>query len=495
MLFNSHGFIFLFLPLVLLGFFWLGQFNHKFAAGWLAAASVFFYSYWNFAYVSLLILSIGFNFVFGLWIIKAGRAEKQGVKLRLLALAITTNLLLLAYFKYANFFINNINVISSQQVKLQNVILPLGISFYTFTQIAFLVDAYQGKVREYRFVNYLLFVTYFPHLIAGPILHHQEMMPQFEKSRTYKLTYENLSVGITIFVLGLFKKVVLADGLAAFVGSAFNVPIDSAGPGFIDAWGGALAYSFQIYFDFSGYSDMAIGISRMFGIQLPLNFFSPYKASSIIEFWRRWHMTLSRFLKSYLYIPLGGNRKGPFRRYLNLMVTMLLGGFWHGAGWTFIIWGGLHGFYLGINHLFTENKKKIAYPIFSGLIWEVGSRLLTFLCVTIGWVFFRSDGVHSAMKTLKSMFYLNGLGSNALELNLWVPWILSSFFIVWFLPSTQEFMANHKPALDFMPPVFKKGRPFLTWSPNNYWLGFIFLTFCICLAMLSGDSPFLYFQF
>jgi alginate O-acetyltransferase complex protein AlgI len=495
MLFNSHGFIFLFLPLVLLGFFWLGRINHKFAAGWLAAASVFFYGYWNPAYVSLLLLSVGFNFFFGVWIIKAVKAEMPVAKRRLLVLAITANLLLLAYFKYANFFIDNINLVSDHRFKLDDIILPLGISFYTFTQIAFLVDAYQGKVREYQFVNYLLFVTYFPHLIAGPILHHQEMIPQFEKPRTYELTYENFSVGITIFIIGLFKKVVLADGLAAFVGLAFNLPAGSAGPGFVDAWGGVLAYTFQIYFDFSGYSDMAIGISRMFGIHLPLNFNSPYKATSIVEFWRCWHMTLSRFLKSYLYIPLGGNRKGPSRRYLNLVITMLLGGFWHGAGWTFVIWGALHGTYLIINQLFIKYKKRIDCPVFRGLVWLTGSRLLTFLCVTIAWVFFRSDGVLNATKILKSMFYLNGYGVNALDLNLWIPCILSSFIIVWSLPNTQEIMANYRPALDFVPSSLKKVRPVLTWNPKINWLGFIFLTFCVCLAMLSSDSPFLYFQF
>lgn len=495
MLFNSYGFIFLFLPLVLLGFFGLGRINHKCAAGWLAAASVFFYGYWNPAYVSLLFLSVGFNFCFGFWIIKAVKAETPVVKRRLLVLAITANLLLLAYFKYANFFINNVNLVSNHQFNLDNIILPLGISFYTFTQIAFLVDAYQGKVREYHFVNYLLFVTYFPHLIAGPILHHQEMIPQFEKPGTYRLTYENFSVGITIFIIGLFKKVVLADGLAAFVGVAFNLPKGSAGPGFVDAWGGALAYTFQIYFDFSGYSDMAIGISRMFGIQLPLNFNSPYKAASIVEFWRRWHMTLSRFLKSYLYIPLGGNRKGTSRRYVNLMITMLLGGFWHGAGWTFVVWGALHGTYLIINQFFTKNKTRIACMASGGFIWHAGSRLLTFLCVTIAWVFFRSDGVLNATKIIKSMFYLNGYGANSLDLTLWIPSIVCSFVIVWLLPNTQEIMANYEPALDFVPSSLKRMRPVFTWSPNINWLGLMFLTFCICLAMLSNDSPFLYFQF
>jgi D-alanyl-lipoteichoic acid acyltransferase DltB (MBOAT superfamily) len=263
----------------------------------------------------------------------------------LLASAIAVNLILLGYFKYANFFADNLNHFAGTALPIGQVILPLGISFFTFTQIAFLVDTYQGKVKEFNFVHYTLFVTYFPHLIAGPVLHHKEMMPQFAKRNVCHLNWDNVAVGLSIFVLGLAKKVLIADSLAEFATPIFSAVAAGGQPMLFEAWIGALAYTLQLYFDFSAYSDMAIGISLMFNVRLPMNFNSPYKATSIIDFWRRWHMTLSRFLRDYLYIPLGGSRNGKAQRYLNLMITMLLGGLWHGAGWTFVIWGGLHGFY------------------------------------------------------------------------------------------------------------------------------------------------------
>ena len=340
MLFNSYTFILLFLPVAVGVFFALGRISHALAAGWLVAASLFFYAWWSPAYVGLLLGSVLFNYAMGRTLARAHASGAVRAARRGLALAVGCNLALLAYYKYMNFFLANVDALRGSPVHHLDIILPLGISFFTFTQIAFLVDTFQGKVKEYKFVHYTLFVTYFPHLIAGPILHHAEMMPQFAQRRVYRPNARYLAAGLTIFCIGLCKKVLIADEIAVYVAPVFGAAAEGRAVGLADAWLGALAYTLQLYFDFSGYSDMAIGLSKMIGVRLPLNFASPYKAVNIIEFWRRWHMTLSRFLRDYLYIPLGGDRKGAARRYLNLLATMVLGGLWHGAGWTFIVWGG-----------------------------------------------------------------------------------------------------------------------------------------------------------
>jgi len=334
MLFNSYPFIFLFLPIVLLGYFALGRQGKLAPVIWLALASLAFYAFSGWQFVPLLLASIAFNATVGYLLI--ARKMRAGLRLAALIVGVGGDLLVLGIFKYAGFFAANLNALFSTAFAV-NILLPVGISFYSFTQIAFLVDAYRGNVARYALPHYALFVTYFPHLIAGPILHHKDMIPQFEDAK--RPDPHLILCGLIIFGIGLFKKTGLADGIQPLVALAFG----QATPSFDQAWIGALAYTFQLYFDFSGYSDMAIGMSLMFGIFLPLNFDSPYKATSIIEFWRRWHMTLSQFLRDYLYIPLGGNRRGRVLRYLNLMITMLLGGLWHGAAWTFVAWGALHG--------------------------------------------------------------------------------------------------------------------------------------------------------
>ncbi len=400
MLFNSYAFIFFYLPVVLIGFFRLARINHAYAAGWLALSSLFFYGYWNPAYIGLLLGSILCNYAFGMWIAKS-RSEERGIrKKHLLMVAIAANLLLLAYYKYANFFISNVDLLAGTHWDMGNIILPLGISFFTFTQIAFLVDTYQGKVREYNFIHYVLFVTYFPHLIAGPILHHKEMMPQFARSSSYQINWEHVANGLMLFTLGLCKKTLLADALAPYANGVFNGVESGILPTSYEAWAGALAYTMQLYFDFSGYTDMALGIALLFNIRLPANFDSPYKATSIIDFWRRWHMTLSRFLRDYLYIPLGGNRKGKVRRYLNLMITMLLGGLWHGAGWTFVAWGALHGIYLAINNIWRD----AAAGKLPGWIIKPASGAITFIAVVAAWVVFRSADIVHAKTMLEAMF-------------------------------------------------------------------------------------------
>jgi len=405
MLFNCYLFIFGFLPATLIGYFGLGRLAPRAATGFLAAASLFFYGWWNPAYLWLLCLSIAFNYAIGLAISRSDGARRA----RLLFLGIAGDLLVLFYFKYFNFLLGTLAGILALPAPACEIVLPIGISFFTFTQIAFLVDTARGEVGAYDFLRYALFVTFFPHLLAGPLYHHKEIMPQFAEGGAVIKRAENLSVGLTIFIIGLFKKVVLADGVAFYATPVFAAAASGGTPDLIESWGAALAYGFQLYYDFSGYSDMAIGAARCFGIVLPLNFHSPYKAVNIIEFWRRWHMTLSRFLRDYLYIPLGGNRHGPVRRHVNLLLTMLLGGLWHGAAWTFVFWGGLHGVYLVVNHAWHWLRRMMGRPAGNpswGGLWL--GRGVTLLAVIVGWVFFRADSFAAAAEMLRGMAGRNG---------------------------------------------------------------------------------------
>jgi D-alanyl-lipoteichoic acid acyltransferase DltB (MBOAT superfamily) len=392
-LFNSYVFIFCFLPIVLAGYLLLRRAAQPlWPIVWLVLASLVYYSWWRPEYLLLLLFSVAVNYGFGKLIIDGGLSRPRSRAV--LTVGIVFNLCLLGYFKYAGFFVANVDNIFGAQWVVPSIILPIGISFITFQKIAFLVDAHRGLVRNFTLLNYAFFVTFFPQLIAGPITHHSEIMPQIGPSRRRDLTVD-LAVGISIFVVGLFKKVVIADSLAIYADAGYSMlraghPLDSA-----SAWVTVLCYSFQLYYDFSGYSDMAVGLARMFGFRLPVNFYSPYKSTSIIDFWRRWHITLSRFLRDYLYIPLGGNRHGPIRRYVNLGIVMLLGGFWHGANWTFVVWGGAHGLMLGVNHAW----RAIAFSRSPALKrpW-VGATavLITFIAVTLAWVPFRSDNLADA---------------------------------------------------------------------------------------------------
>lgn len=516
MLFNSYIFLLLYLPVTLIVFFRLGAYSHRLAAAWLGGASLFFYGYWNPTYVGLLLASIFFNYGAGIALARERDAGRPARANALLAFTVGADLALLGYYKYANFFIDAVNQVTGSGLSVGDIMLPLGISFFTFTQIAFLVDAWSGKAREYSFIHYLLFVTYFPHLIAGPVLHHKEMMPQFGQPATYRLNWDNLAIGGTIFALGLFKKAVLADGVAPQANAAFTMVEAGQDPDFLTAWGGALAYTGQLYFDFSGYSDMAIGLSRMFGIILPLNFNSPYKAVNIIDFWRRWHMTLSRFLRDYLYIPLGGSRKGPVRRYLNLLVTMLLGGLWHGAAWTYVLWGGLHGLYLVVNHTWRHLRSRLSNTA-PGRVERTGYWLITFLAVVVAWVFFRATSLDGALGMLKGMAGLNGFALPAAFESLAAPLLVNSlgldisftpgggsrFLLTWgwslalltialFLPNTQEIMAAWKPGLDM---EGNAGPTRLPWRPSVAWAWGMALLMAAGLLSLSGASEFLYYQF
>ena len=506
MLFNSYPFIFLFLPVVFAGFFWLAPRSHRLAALWLAAASVFFYGWWNPVFVSLLLASIAFNYGAGYLI---GHARAAGRSKPWLVGAIVANLALLGHFKYANFFIATVNTAGAEWGAL-DIILPLGISFFTFTQIAFLVDVHRGIAREYSFIHYLLFVTWFPHLIAGPVLHHKQMMPQFANPKTWRPDAESIAVGVTLFSLGLFKKVVLADQFALYASPVFDGVAAGGEPMLFEAWVGALAYTLQLYFDFSGYSDMAIGLSRMFNIKLPLNFDSPYKAASIIDFWRRWHMTLSAFLRDYLYFALGGNRKGPVRRHINLMLTMLLGGLWHGAGWTFVLWGGLHGVFLVINH----GWRKLVGSDGTGGGWKrVIAVLITFTAVVIAWVPFRAANMEVAISLWSGMVGLHGisfpgsLASRLAWLGEWgeftglVPmagldtkdvamWLFVGLFAIWALPNTQQWLAAFAPAWDAV-----RSSSRLAWRPTRRHAVLVGAIFAVSLLSITRVSEFLYFQF
>ncbi len=342
MLFNSFEFIFAFLPIVFIIYFALRKTNQtSLAKVWLIVSSLFFYSWWNISYLPLIIVSLLANYTIG-QLLNRQRTKRKHI----LKIGIIFNIGLLGYFKYSDFFIENINNVFQSNVTLLQLALPLAISFFTFQQIAYIIDAYKNETKEYNFINYALFVTFFPQLIAGPIVHHKEMMPQFEKMSHAFIQAKNIALGLFIFSIGLFKKVAIADTFAVWATNGFD---HSATLTFAEGWITSLSYTFQLYFDFSGYTDMAIGAALLFNIRLPNNFNSPYKALSIQDFWQRWHITLTRFLTRYIYIPLGGNRKGKYRTYINIMLVFLISGLWHGAGWTFVFWGFLHGLATVIN--------------------------------------------------------------------------------------------------------------------------------------------------
>ncbi len=399
MIFSSASFILVFLPITFFVYFFLNRKRWTDAGKlWLVVMSCVFYSYWNINYLPLLLLSITFNFTLGNAVSPhRGAAGPRYSRKGLLIFAITANLLVLAYYKYTHFLLANIDSLFGLDWHVGAILLPLGISFFTFTQIAFLVDSYQGKATEYDFINYALFVTFFPHLIAGPILHHHEMMTQFKSRWTWAVRYRNVVMGLFIFSIGLFKKVILADSFASWATYGFDTATQLD---FIAAWQTSLSYTFQLYFDFSGYCDMAIGASLLFNIWLPINFNSPYKALDIQDFWRRWHITLGRYLRDYLYIPLGGNRVSVPRIYTNIMITFLIGGLWHGASWMFVIWGALHGAALVINRLWRQAGLRLP----KALAW-----LATFLFVNFAWVFFRATTMDDALKVLRGMADIKSL--------------------------------------------------------------------------------------
>ncbi len=498
MLFNSYIFILLFLPTTLSLYYGLRRYHFKAAIAVLVCCSLFFYGWWNPKYLILLGLSIIVNFSIGSFV---SRHYEQWQRKLATLIGVTFNLGLLAYFKYADFFIRSINNGFGLELPALNIILPLAISFFTFQQITYLIDVYKGDNIRYSFLNYCLFVTFFPQLIAGPIVHHRQMMPQFER-RDFSNTENHLALGITLFSIGLFKKVFIADNLALLATPIFAAAEQGGSLTFLDGWSGALAYTGQLYFDFSGYSDMAIGLGHLFGITLPVNFFSPYKARNIGEFWQRWHVTLSTFLKDYIYIPMGGNRVCRAKQIRNLGVTMFLGGLWHGAAWTFVFWGVLHGLYLAIYHLwrsadfaFFEAKlyRRFALPL---------SYALTFTGVVVGWVFFRAPSFTGAFHILRSMFLPGPIldclqGSTPLVYLAQedaLPWLLFAYALVWFSPNPYQLLQEHKPATG-LSKMLVTARHTLRWQPNNKWAFATATLLVIALLNLANVSEFLYFQF
>lgn len=489
MLFNSQLFIFIFLPITLIVFYFLIKTQYKsFIIPALALLSLVFYGCWNPKFLILLMASIFFNYFIGFLLVKNNNSQLSKL---ILFFGVAMNLIVLGYYKYFNFFIYNTNKLFHLSLQDGNIILPLGISFFTFTQIAYLVDVYKKEASEYKFSSYLLFVTFFPHLIAGPILHHKEMMPQFHDKKNLEVNWENISIGSALFVLGLIKKVLVADKLALFATPVFTAVAGGQVPNLLFSWIGTLAYTFQLYFDFSGYSDMALGLGLLFNIKLPINFFSPYKSTSIIEFWKRWHITLSRYLRDYLYIPLGGNRHGQLQKMKNLLLTMFIGGLWHGAGWTFVVWGGLHGIYLVINH--SWNQLKITIP-------PMISWFTTFLAVSLAWVVFRANSLTSAGIIIKGMFGFNKVANltciDSHKIDDALIYIGIAFFIAVFLPNAIEIISKIKPILkvgDFdKETIISK---YFYWRPNNAWAVGLGLLAVICILSLVSHSEFLYFQF
>ena len=548
MLFNSPVFLFLFLPITLYCFYALGQRGyHQQAIAALVVASLFFYAWWNPLYLVLLCGLLVINYGITRLILTR---EEPGWRKGWLVVGLLINILILAYFKYANFLVDSLKPLLGLEWSLDPILLPIGISFYTFQKIAYLVDTYHRDAREYRFLQFALFVTFFPQLIAGPIVHHKEVIPQFNNKKMFQFRLDRMEIGLTILAIGLFKKVVLADSLALQASPIFDQAAAGLPISFADAWQAALAYALQLYFDFSGYSDMAVGLARLFGVRLPLNFNSPYKSLSIIEFWRRWHITLSRFLRDYIYIPLGGNRLGKSRRFLNLMITMALGGAWHGAGWTFMLWGILHGLFLIVNHLWRQwyNTHRWAWnhrPTVRWIFW-----MITLGCVVFSWVTFRSANMSVAMTLWRAMCDVH---SDSLKSGTWVligifllltwggfvwqsrrpmannsmvvksvswmqpqgivaflsllvvlvmpwitlgkAWITVAFVIAFWMPNTQQIMRRYSPVLHTPADDLGRSFPWLEWRMTPAW-GIV--TACLLVTdffWLTHVSEFLYFRF
>ena len=488
MLFNSYIFIFLFFPLCLLGFYLLKKINAVSAKIWLIGFSLWFYGYFNIRYLCIMIFSILVNFGIYQLIMHADFAMKTGKinkKKWILTAGVSVNLLLLFYFKYFDFFVENINAVFKTSFALQNILLPLGISFFTFQQISFLADAYRGELKQCGFVDYALFVSFFPQLIAGPIVTHDEMLPQFREIGKKRFDEDGFCRGLFIFVLGMGKKVLIADTFGIAVDSGYAAVAEL---GSIDAVLVMLFYTLQLYFDFSGYCDMAIGIGKMLGITIPINFNSPYKACNIIDFWKRWHITLSRFFTKNIYIPLGGNRRGNARMYANLFFVFLLSGIWHGAGWNFILWGVMHGVLYCITRWMQKRKM------------ENGNVFLTFLFVNIAWVFFRSESIGQACLLLKRMV-TGGISvpmeAIAAAFNLDEFWyVMKVLHLTDFSFSKYILMVVFTLVILLMV-FFGKNVQELAqkWKLSAVSAVMIGVVFVWCVVSLSGVSTFLYFNF
>jgi D-alanyl-lipoteichoic acid acyltransferase DltB (MBOAT superfamily) len=542
MLFNSSEFLFVFLPLTLFGYYFLGTLSRTAALYWLILVSLAFYAWWRPVNVLIIAPSIAINFVLARALLRLNEKEdSRRASKAVLVLGIAFNVAFLGFFKYTDFIVGTINDVFSENLVLRHIILPLGISFITFQKIAFLIDVQGGRVKSFTLRDYSIFVLFFPQLVAGPIVHYREMMPQFHAA-PYRFDKENVAVGVTLLLVGLFKKVVFADNIAIFVTPIYEHSAAEGGTTFLLAWMAAIGFTLQLYFDFSGYSDMALGLARFFGIRLPQNFDSPLRASSIIDFWLRWHMTLTRFLTAYLYNPLTlrltrrqlakgrpgfGARNATAGTFVYLLmfptvVTMSISGLWHGAGYGFVVWGLLHGFYLTINHGWRVVKarlwadRKIYVSIMDPLAF-----LLTFLSITAAMVFFRSPTMVSAIDLVKGIIGLNGIGLPQALLDHLGPltqklhavgvvaesWSLSDFaktalwiFILMFValacPNALQILARYEPALGVTPQSAKfRSGPVIEWNASLLWALAVSALAAIAIVSMGGPSEFLYWQF
>jgi alginate O-acetyltransferase complex protein AlgI len=489
MLFNSSQFIFLFLPVIFVIYFILNRFELILAGkAWLVISSLYFYSYWNNSYLLILLFSLFGNYTFGNLLSRPKDSFKNNFNRKIiLFVGILFNLLVLGYYKYYNFILYNVNQLVDTGIHVTNIILPLAISFFTFQQIAYLVDSYKQDCKEYDFLTYCLFVTFFPQLIAGPIVHHKEMMPQFEKLSAKKVNIKNIGLGLGLFSIGLFKKVLIADQFAIWANQGFN---NIEAIHIFDAWQSSLSYTFQLYYDFSGYADMAIGLGLLFNITLPINFDSPYKATNIQIFWRCWHMTLSRWLKDYVYIPLGGSRCSSLLNLRNLFLTAFISGMWHGAGWTFLAWGSLHGLAMIIHRVWSN----LGFKLNKYISW-----FITFNFINMAWVIFRSDSIHDALKFLRIMFNFSdwsGFGTKYLDV---IGMIFQKPMATSFAPSTIDYFSFPSILIVLIcVMMMRNSNQIVTESELTWKQSILFgtiLGISIAAVLASKSTVFLYFNF
>ncbi|HXR17364.1 MAG TPA: MBOAT family O-acyltransferase [Terriglobales bacterium] len=523
MLFNSYEFIFVFLPLVVVVFFALGRASSAWALRWIIVASLFFYGWWRPLNVLIIAPSIIINFVLAHVLQRLGKQGNRRAAQAVLLVGIAFNVAFLGYFKYTNFLLGTINDAFGTQMVLARIILPLGISFITFQKIAFLIDVHAGRIESFTLQDYCLFVLFFPQLIAGPIVHYREMMPQFH-GLSCRFDKDNVSVGLTLFAFGLFKKLLLADKIAPAVTPIYERAASGSSVALLSAWLAAVGFTLQIYFDFSGYTDMALGIARMFGIRLPPNFNSPLRATNIIDFWRRWHMTLTRFLTAYIYNPLAlwftrrraarnqigsvawNKSAGAFIEVLMFptLLVMFISGMWHGAGYTFIVWGVLHGVFLTVNH---------AWRIVGPKLWRDKSRyerfmqpagfMITFVSVAASMVIFRSATLKTAADLFKGMLGLHGIGVSELRsvsiigLKSTTFWIAATVFIAFACPNTLNMLSRYEPALGWKPRPHDgaTAETRVLWAPSLFWAVAVSMIAAFAILYLGGRSEFLYWQF
>ena len=495
MTFNSFSFLLLFLPAVLLVFYFIGWSQRRaYVIFWLVGVSVVFYGYWHWILTGILLVSVLTNYAFGR-LLRNHQANKVNAK-NILCLGIFCNLGVLVLFKYFGFY-------GGQQpqvfmsVSQSDVVVPIALSFLTFQQTIYLVEIFRNKVNEKNFWNYFLYIIFFPQLLNGPIVRPNVFFHQLENKKLFKFQANQLAAGLTIFSCGLFKKVVLADGIARYSKSAFDSVAQGAVLSFEEAWSGALSFSLQVYFDFSGYSDMAVGLGYMFGIRLPANFNSPYKATSLIEFWRRWNMTLSSFVKDYMYVPLGGKRKGFLKQTINIFLIMLVGGIWHGTGATFVVWGSLHGIFLAINHFWRKLRDLLGYSLErKNFLYEILSCIFTFLVVTVLWVLFRAENLDVALSIIRSLFGFHAsLGADFNNIKINEDRLGFLLFIIWFTPNMTKIMSRYYESENIFGTQYNSISRWYHWYPNIWFAAFTAILFIMSLLELTQTKEFIYFQF